>query len=602
MKLVCDFEIIQGEGLRSDLKKALKKLRPQDILFKIEGWRVIYVYNRENDGFDRVMNKDMYAIHEQILNGVADSKMFFVFADGRKMDQKERLLEFIQTMKLHVLWNYIKNSDAKPLTSTVLAKTFEMKHQEMCDLLKSMSFRKLIGFEVRPMTKKKVNDEGLIYARNGTPEYFYAQMIKENEGIDIKGSITMFSERVSSIYPKLPIANPTAVAQLAMGNAKKMKYVKVDKNKLIVDNISEDIVRIQLMAVANNQKLSNEILNDLSKRSLLIEVKKSYFEVSALDWVDSQVALLDEDMVISGEWEGIDFAPLNFDVLDFNLPSGHEHPLLKVRSEFRQVFLQMGFEEMDTSKWVENSFWNFDTLFQGQQHPCRDMHDTFFMSVPEYGKMPADKDYFDRVKVMHEKGGNGSIGLRYEYSETIPLTNILRTHTTAVSSRVLKSIADEYQKTGEIRPRKFFSIDRVYRNETLDATHLAEFHQVEGFVLDKNLSLGDLMNHVREFFGRIGLNEIEFKPAYNPYTEPSMEIFAKHEGLGRWIEIGNSGMFRPEMLVPMNLPEGWSVIAWGFSLERPTMIEYKINEIRKLEGPNVSLDLIENVPICRLTF
>jgi phenylalanyl-tRNA synthetase alpha chain len=153
-----------------------------------------------------------------------------------------------------------------------------------------------------------------------------------------------------------------------------------------------------------------------------------------------------------------------------------------------------------------------------------------------------------------------------------------------------------------IRPRRFFSVDRVYRNETLDATHLAEFHQVEGFVLAPNQSIGDLMSYVKDFFRRIGITDIEFKPAYNPYTEPSMEIFAKHEGLGTWMEVGNSGIFRPEMLRPMGIPEGWDVVAWGFSLERPTMIEYRINEIRKLEGPNVSLELIENVPIARLTF
>lgn len=121
---------------------------------------------------------------------------------------------------------------------------------------------------------------------------------------------------------------------------------------------------------------------------------------------------------------------------------------------------------------------------------------------------------------------------------------------------------------GKFEPQKYFSIDRVFRNETLDATHLAEFHQVEGVIADYDLTLGDLIGTLHEFFSKLGITKLKFKPAYNPYTEPSMEIFCFHEGLGKLIEIGNSGMFRPEMLLPMGLPENVNVIAWGLSLER----------------------------------
>ncbi|XP_006813594.1 phenylalanine--tRNA ligase alpha subunit-like, partial [Saccoglossus kowalevskii] len=117
------------------------------------------------------------------------------------------------------------------------------------------------------------------------------------------------------------------------------------------------------------------------------------------------------------------------------------------------------------------------------------------------------------------------------------------------------------------RPAKYFSIDRVFRNETLDATHLAEFHQIEGVVVDYGLALGDLIGIIHAFFKKLGITKIRFKPAYNPYTEPSMEIFSYHEGLQKWVEVGNSGVFRPEMLLPMGLPEDVSVIAWGLSLE-----------------------------------
>jgi len=152
------------------------------------------------------------------------------------------------------------------------------------------------------------------------------------------------------------------------------------------------------------------------------------------------------------------------------------------------------------------------------------------------------------------------------------------------------------------KPKKYFSIDRVFRNEAMDATHLAEFHQIEGLVADYNLSLANLMGIIAAFYERLGIprSNLRFKPAYNPYTEPSMEIFSYHAGLKKWVEIGNSGVFRPEMLLPMGLPPGVSVIAWGLSLERPTMILYKINNIRDLVGHKVNLDFVKKNPICRL--
>merc|ERR1712083_1243089 len=140
--------------------------------------------------------------------------------------------------------------------------------------------------------------------------------------------------------------------------------------------------------------------------------------------------------------------------------------------------------------------------------------------------------------------------------------NLLRTHTTAVSARMLYKLSQQEHFT----PAKYFSIDRVFRNETLDATHLAEFHQVEGLVADRNLALADLIGLLYAFFEKLGIKKLRFKPAYNPYTEPSMEIFSYHEGLKKWVEVGNSGVFRPEMLLPMGLPDDVSVIAWGLSL------------------------------------
>jgi len=277
--------------------------------------------------------------------------------------------------------------------------------------------------------------------------------------------------------------------------------------------------------------------------------------------------------------------------MEFFQKIGQYHPLLKVREEFRQIFLELGYEEMETNKFVESSFWNFDALFTPQQHPVRDSHDTFFLSRPaKTQRLP--EELLQKVKKMHESGGEGSIGWRYKFSDEEPRKNVLRTHTTAVSSRTLYELAKNFV------PKKYFSIDRVFRNESLDSTHLAEFQQIEGVIADYNISLSSLMGAISQFYKRVGFSNLKFKPAYNPYTEPSMEIFGYSEERKSWMEIGNSGIFRPEMLLPLGLPPNVGVAAWGLSLERPTMIKYGFSNIRDLVGHKVNLNMVESNPIC----
>jgi len=196
-----------------------------------------------------------------------------------------------------------------------------------------------------------------------------------------------------------------------------------------------------------------------------------------------------------------------------------------------------------------------------------------------------------RIEKVHSKGDFGSYGHQSPWLEEDARKNILRTHTTSVSTKYLFEIAKNY------RSCRLFSIDRVYRNETVDSTHLAEFNQIEGVVVGKGLTLGNLMSILSEFYERLGLKQIKFKPCYNPYTEPSMEVFAFHEGMQKWIEVGNSGIIRPEMLRPMGFEEDVRVIAWGLSLERPAMIKYGIDNIRELIGHKVDLSFIKNTPV-----
>jgi len=398
-----------------------------------------------------------------------------------------------------------------------------------------------------------------------------------------------------------------ASAKVGQGKAFKEGWIQKDGDKLVKKASSiKDVTREQLGTIKDTQTFPNaKVLADLRKRKLVIMQKRISFRVAkgtkfGLEIIKEETDLTAE-MISSGAWKSKSFKPYNFAALGAHTPSGALHPLMKVRHEFRNIFFEMGFTEMPTSRYVESGFWNFDTLFVPQQHPARDLQDTFYISDPLVADRPRDEttgeeltEYWENVRQVHQNGKYGSVGYRYPWKEEESLRLVLRTHTTAISASMLHKLA---KNPG---PARYFSIDRVFRNETVDATHLAEFHQVEGVIADYGLTLGGLIGFMETFFSKMGVHQLRFKPAYNPYTEPSMEIFGYHAGLGKWVEIGNSGMFRPEMLESMGLPKDLRVYGWGLSLERPTMIRYKVSNIRELLGHKVDLGFIEGNAAVRL--
>ena len=373
----------------------------------------------------------------------------------------------------------------------------------------------------------------------------------------------------------------------------------------------EDTTRATLLKIKETKTADPKVATDLKKRKLVKVQKVFSFKATkgpefALE-IKKEETDLTVEMLTSGDWKTANFKPYNFKTLGADQRSGALHPLNKVRHEFRQIFFEMGFEEMPTNKFVETGFWNFDALFVPQQHPARDMQDTFYISDPKVADKPRSEvegqdtgEYWKNIQEVHQEGKFGSIGYKYPWSAEESLKLVLRTHTTSISTAMLYKLAASKGPDGRPPPARYFSIDRVFRNETVDATHLAEFHQIEGVIADYGLTLGGLMEFMDIFFGKMGITDLKFKPAYNPYTEPSMEIFSYHKGLNKLVEIGNSGMFRPEMLESMGLPRDMRVFGWGLSLERPTMIKYGISNIRELLGHKVDLGFIERNPAVRL--
>nr|XP_033779879.1 phenylalanine--tRNA ligase alpha subunit isoform X1 [Geotrypetes seraphini] len=488
-----------------------------------------------------------------------------------------------------LLLRRLEQGDGDGLDSLGVAAALGLDHQQVVGAVKSLqALGEVIEAEQQSSKHWELTAEGKEIAEEGSHEARVFQTLPA-EGL-------LQSELMKFPFGKVGFSK-------AMSN----KWVHLDKNTLggprvfrSVESVQDSVKeKLQMVLQGQAASLDEKEKGEMKKRKLLTEVTvKTYLirKGSAFSpTITKQETDLTQEMIASGSWRDKMFKPYNFDALGLTLDCGHLHPLMKVRSQFRQIFLEMGFTEMPTNNFIESSFWNFDALFQPQQHPARDQHDTFFLLDPAEA-MQFPMDYLERVKKVHSEGGYGSQGYRYDWTIREAQKNLLRTHTTAVSARMLYQLAQQEAFT----PVKYFSIDRVFRNETLDATHLAEFHQIEGVVADYGLTLGDLMGTLKEFFTKLGITKLRFKPAYNPYTEPSMEVFSYHTGLRKWVEVGNSGMFRPEMLLPMGLPSGVSVIAWGLSLERPTMIKYGINNIRELVGHKVNLQMVYDSPICLL--
>lgn len=434
--------------------------------------------------------------------------------------------------------------------------------------------------------------EGGKYAKEGTPEYALYQMLKS------VGEIPADEVKKSDKSVGLNVLLRDKLAVASEGRVR-----LTNSSVEMVDIIAQQLCVIGETGEGLEDEITKHVevceLQKLSKRKLVSKVSKTVFDISPTPSFSTIMERLEVDLskttLQNGSWRTSKFKPYNFNAAGVPPKHGSVHPLNATMSKFKNILIEMGFEEMPTQRWVESCFWNFDALFQPQTHPVRDEHDTFFLKYPanheepreNVGRMP--RDYFNRVKKMHESGDDQSYGWECDWKAEEACKLILRTHTTAITSQVLRNMAVEYQDSGVMKSKRFFSIDRVFRNETLDATHLAEFHQVEGVVAEQGASLAKLMGVIKTFFEKVGIENVRFKPTYNPYTEPSMEIHGFHPKLGKWCEIGNSGVFRPEMLRPLGLPDDACVLGWGLSLERPTMIAHNIKDIRELFGPKAKL-------------
>lgn len=476
---------------------------------------------------------------------------------------------------------------------SVLTSDIDAPYEVVIGTAKKLEALGYVNCTAQQIETCTLTEEAEEIVRTGSPEYLLYSVL--SSPIPVSGDALINEFRKNSKYIGMDEKKLQMLVQKGKNRALQNKIVKINNGCLEKAEVAEDSIRELLQK--SPKHMSADELALLKKRRLLQIKKTTHYriekgskyskELAGQGSIKSAPEIADITPEVLFSLNGIqNLKSYNFNIVSAPARySGARHPLSLERRRVKRIFLDMGFVEMDAAKYIESSFWNFDALFQPQNHPSRDEQDTFFLQTPGASRDP-DQDYLQRVKSVHEKGGYGSKGYRTEWSLGESRKNVLRTHTTAVTARLLKNLA------GKTESGKYFSIDRVFRNESLDATHLAEFHQVEGIIMGRGLTISHLMGFLETFFEKLGIKRIKFKPAYNPYTEPSVEVFGYHEEMQRWMEIGNSGMFRPEMLQPMGFAEDIKVIGWGISLERPVMIQKKIGNIRDLVGHKVDFGFI----------
>jgi len=422
-------------------------------------------------------------------------------------------------------------SKKKKLTFDELAKATDLNIDTVRRAAESLRGNGYINIRTKEYSIISVTPELNEYAKKGFPEFLVFEKAKAGKTVK---DLSPVERRIGIRW------------------AKTKGFVRVDGVKLVVLKKPKDIETEKkkmletYRELVSRGKTENRVVADRFYQRRLVQVKK----------VRSHIA----------EYTGKKFVEpkekFNLSIESEDAPMGRKHPISALRRRISDIMTELGFEEMDGSI-IESSFWNFDALFQPQDHPARELADTFY--IEGKSRLPKDRKLVERVKEAHEKGWG------YKWSEQEAEKTVLRTHTTCLSARYLAAMKNK-------KAKKYFAVGRVFRNEATDYKHLAEFNQVEGIIAWEGATFRDLLGILKEIYKKLGFEKIRFRPSYFPYTEPSLEIEVFFEEKKQWMELGGAGMFRPEVSVP--LAGIYPVLAWGLSLERPLMLMLDTKDIR----------------------
>ncbi|MGE0793333.1 MAG: phenylalanine--tRNA ligase subunit alpha [Candidatus Woesearchaeota archaeon] len=473
-----------------------------------------------------------------------------------------------------------------------LVKTSKLQEVEVRRALLWLGNRNLIESTTNTHKLVTLDINGEIANKHGLPEFRILEKIESKpKTINQIEENTLSSNEIMSSIGILKSKKAIDVVKTEKGL--EFSINAVGKALLSVKDLPEKIFIKQKFPL-NYETLSSDerrIVDDLKKRKDFLKVVDEKIMVIHLTMLGKELIKqkidfsnieeqLTTEMLKTGTWKTKTFRSYDVESKVPEISGARRHPVNEVHNLIKNVFLSMGFKEME-GPLVESAFWCMDSMWIPQDHPARDVQDTFYVD----GKAELPKELVKKVKAVHEHGADtGSTGYQKPWDEELAKQLILRTHSTAAT----------FRKFGEgvKEDCKYFYIATNFRNEATDATHLAEFVQVEGFVMGDNLGLPDLMGTIKEFFKGFGITKIRFKPTYNPYTEPSMEAHYYDEKKKKWYALINSGIFRPESLAPYGIKK--SVIAWGMGGTRVSALLNNIQSPKDMVGSTVDFEWIKN--------
>ena len=364
--------------------------------------------------------------------------------------------------------------------------------------------------------------------------------------------------------PVVKLSNPEGPARLRT----LLEAVSLEKEPEEIDDQQKDLI---------SDLLKRGTLRREHKTEVWVELTETGRSVDASKVAEETIDRITPEVLISGAWRGKGLRPIDVEAKAPVFYPGRRHPVRDFIREVREVYVSMGFTELRGDS-VNPAFWNFDALFIPQDHPGREMQDTFYLDGMSDSTLHR-KGTVENVASAHENGWKtGSRGWGYTWRIEEARRLVLRTHNTVLTIRALSDTKE--------KETRVFAISKVYRNENLDYKHLAEFYQMDGIMVGKGLNVRHLMGFLTEFYRKLGMKEVKLWPTYFPYTEPSLEVVGYSESVKDWIELSGSGVFRPEVTFPLGVRV--PVLAWGPGIERLMLMRFGLEDMRELYGGDLS--------------
>ncbi|MAG50733.1 phenylalanine--tRNA ligase subunit alpha [archaeon] len=544
---------------------------------KIKGKEYWYMFHTVRDGskfrkiskyLGKILPENIEQIKENFLKEIKKPKI------EDKIDNTTKLIESLTPLERKVLPVLKENKEL----NEIIEKT-GLQEVEVMRALQWLENKNIINVKKDLQEVISLDNNGKKYLKEGLPERKFLQSLTSELSLgEIKNKANLNDDELTISLGQLK--KKAAITFVD----KKVKITEQGKKLLKKESLEEQFLKKLPLDVSKLEPEEKFAYESLKKRKRIIKtnlikirtvkLEKLGEELSSKNLKTELVESLTPEIISKNNWDKKTFRRYDIKINVPKIYGGKRHFVNQALDYARNIWLEMGFKEM-TGSIVQTSFWNFDALYTPQDHSVREMQDTFFIENPEKGQLPK-KELMDRIKRMHENGGSiGSTGWRYPWNSEEARKNVIRTHTTVLSAQTLAEI-----KKTEL-PVKFFGIGKCFRNETVDWSHLFEFNQTEGIVVDEDANLRHLIGYLKQFFKKMGFPEARFRPAYFPYTEPSLEIDVYHPVHKKWIELGGAGIFRPEVVIPL-LGKDIPVLAWGPGIDRIVMDYYKIKDLRML--------------------